>query len=402
MPLPASSSPRLLLFGLLCAAISSGVWLVNDAAVAQTFPSAPQAESSDVPNWDFNSPTTAPTNTEVLATEPAPLVRVAKPNVLIVSIDGCRPDCLLRADAPNLRSLMSHGSFTMWARTTDIAITLPSHVSMLTGVKPERHGINFNDDGPPEAHILVPSLFDMAKERGISTGMASGKRKFLMFTKTHHVDFSAVAKTVTGPDASVGSWAEQIITRDRPRLMFVHFAGADVAGHGIGWGTPEQIDAISNIDKQIGIVLAAYKKAGLADDTYFIISADHGGTARSHGPDEPRSHFIPWILAGPGVRENCDLTRFGKAFDIATFDTFATAAYILGIPVPSDSDGKPILAAFSDFDMLKMSTESASWAPTSTSATLKKPTSRPAEPAVAPPVATTPMLTPATEPTTRP
>jgi predicted AlkP superfamily pyrophosphatase or phosphodiesterase len=45
--------------------------------------------------------------------------------VLLVSIDGLRPDALLRADAPVIRGLMKRGSYTFWAQTTDMAVTLP-------------------------------------------------------------------------------------------------------------------------------------------------------------------------------------------------------------------------------------------------------------------------------------
>ena len=100
--------------------------------------------------------------------------------VLIISIDGCRPDVALRADMPHLRSLMARGSFSFWANTTDVAITLPSHTSMLTGVTPEKHGIHYNDDKPtnkPE-HPLVPTLFDLAKKKGFTTALCAGKSKF--------------------------------------------------------------------------------------------------------------------------------------------------------------------------------------------------------------------------------
>src|SRR5436853_3541704 len=67
--------------------------------------------------------------------QPAPTVQ----HVVIISIDGLRPDMMLRNNTPVAKSLMRAGCFTMWARTTEVSITLPSHVSMLTGVVPERH-----------------------------------------------------------------------------------------------------------------------------------------------------------------------------------------------------------------------------------------------------------------------
>ena len=73
------------------------------------------------------------------ASQPARPLAVRR--VLIVSIDGLRPDALLRANAPAIRGLMQRGSFSMWARTTAVSVTLPSHVSMLTGVTPNHHHI---------------------------------------------------------------------------------------------------------------------------------------------------------------------------------------------------------------------------------------------------------------------
>jgi hypothetical protein len=87
--------------------------------------------------------------------------------VLVISIDGMRSDVLLRAKAPNIRELMRHGSFTFWAESTDIAITLPTHVSMLTGVSPAKHHITWNDDKRVESSAFtVPTLFELAKKAG--------------------------------------------------------------------------------------------------------------------------------------------------------------------------------------------------------------------------------------------
>ena len=284
----------------------------------------------------------------------AQTTRPARPHVLIVSIDGLRPDCMLRADAPALRGLMNDGCFTMWATTTDVAITTPSHVSMMTGVTPERHGISFNADPPPDARILVPTLFDRAKEAGLSTALVSGKRKFDLFTFSNHVDFVWLTKeTVVKDENEVADHAIEILRDHRPDVMLLHFATADVAGHGIGWGTPQQIETIGKIDRAFGRVLDEMKADGLYAQTYVVVTADHGGGVRTHGKDDPRSHFIPWICTGPGVRKNYDLTRLGKQYEVRTYDTFATACFLIGIAVPSDSDGKPILPIFADYDLLQ-------------------------------------------------
>lgn len=310
------------------------------------------------------------------------------PRVLIFSIDGLRPDCLLRADAPNIHKLMNVGSFSMWCRTTDVAITIPSHTSMLTGVTPEKHGINFNGDPPDDAQIKVPTLFDLAKEKGYTTGLASGKRKFSLFAMTGHLDHIWTPTDGVVDDASTATHAVQIIKDYKPDVMYVHFGATDATGHGIGWGTPEQIATIGLADKAVGRVLDAYREIGDLDNTFIILSADHGGTLRSHGRGDIRSHFIPWIAVGPNVRSDFDLTRLGKEYDLSTFDTFATACYVLKIDVPSYSDGQPVMEMFLNTDLMQPAaspatqptTAPATTAPTtSTPSTAPTPTTAPSE-----------------------
>ncbi|HSU66711.1 MAG TPA: alkaline phosphatase family protein [Tepidisphaeraceae bacterium] len=285
-----------------------------------------------------------------------PLLRAedAKPaaasRVLVVSIDGCRPDVALRADMPNLRGLMARGSFTFWANTTDVAITLPSHVSMMTGVKPEKHGIHYNDDkaGNTPEYPEVPTLFELAKKQGHTTAVAAGKHKFKIFDHDNALDWKFIKEA---PDADVASAAAAIIREHKPQVMLVHFPDCDRVGHAIGWGTPQQVAALAKADQALGVVLKALEDEHLTDSTLVIVSADHGGNGLTHGGLDPRSRTIPWIAAGPGVRENYDLTR-NKGLTVYTYDTFATACNVMGIPLPANCDGKPIFDIFGKKELL--------------------------------------------------
>jgi predicted AlkP superfamily pyrophosphatase or phosphodiesterase len=271
--------------------------------------------------------------------------------VLIVSIDGLRPDVALRANMPHLRSLMARGSFSFWANTTDVAVTLPSHTSMLTGVTPEKHGIHYNadkEDNKPE-FPLVPTLFDLAKKQGRTTALCAGKSKFRAFDRPGALDWKFIKEA---NDATVASMAAAIIHEHHPDVLFVHFPENDRVGHAIGWGTPEQIKAVEGADEGLGQVLAALDAEHLTDSTLIILSADHGGNGRTHGGLDPRSRHIPWIAAGPGVKQNYDLTLNIKLV-IYTYDTFATACYVLGIPLPSNLDGKPVLDIFQNRELLQ-------------------------------------------------
>jgi predicted AlkP superfamily pyrophosphatase or phosphodiesterase len=264
--------------------------------------------------------------------------------VVIISIDGGRPDVVLRANTPNVRALCTEGSFTFWARTTELSVTLPSHASMITGVTPDKHGILFNKDVPEEElfYPKYPTIFELAKRKGLSTAMAAGKSKFIALCRPGSIDYAIVPDAKNSyTDAEVAANAAKAIAEHKPQVMLVHFGGGDRAGHAIGWGSPKQIAAMEEIDAGIGTVVAALKKSGLYDSTLIILTADHGGAARSHGKDDPRSRHIPWIAVGPGIRKNFDLTTF-KDLVINTEDTFATSCAFMDIPPGSNVDGKPI------------------------------------------------------------
>jgi arylsulfatase A-like enzyme len=268
--------------------------------------------------------------------------------VVIVSIDGLRPDVALRADMPALRSLMARGSFTMFAATTDVAVTLPSHASMLTGVSPAKHGILFNGDpGPGDPKEPAwPTLFQIAHRAGLTTAMSAGKSKFSVFASPGALGQEfAPARGNTASDSVVAATASRWITTDQPRVLFVHFAGPDLVGHASGWGSPEQVAAAATADRALGRVLAALAGAIPSDSTLIIVSADHGGAGKTHGGPDARSHYIPWIAAGPGVRRDFDLTR-EPALQVRTEDTFATACAWLGLRIEKPVDGRAVTAIF--------------------------------------------------------
>jgi arylsulfatase A-like enzyme len=268
--------------------------------------------------------------------------------VLVISVDGLRPDVLLRADMPALRGLMARGSFTMWARTIPAAITLPSHTSMLTGVSEERHGIDWNGDvGPERFHYpTVPTLFDVAHAAGLSTAMAVGKSKFVALARPGSLDRACIPPAGgTYADSVVADTVVRWIRELRPRVLFVHLPSGDFTGHDHGWGSEQQVAAAAGADRCVARVLAAYRAAHLLDSTIVIVSADHGGANHTHGADDPRSRTIPWIVAGPGVRADFDLSSTG-APDVRTEDTFATACWVLGLALPDSLDGRPVRSAF--------------------------------------------------------
>jgi predicted AlkP superfamily pyrophosphatase or phosphodiesterase len=275
--------------------------------------------------------------------------------VVIISVDGLRPDLLLRANTPRIRSLIKRGSYSMWARTTEMSITLPSHTSMLTGIRPDTHKIFWNDHAGKElAFAEVPTIFEQAHKasRTLSTGMVAGKSKFHQLNKPGSMDFIEVYPDGKGSNVQVGESAADMIRRHGPKVLFVHFPDVDVVGHKVGWGTPQQITAIERADDGVGMILDALNREDYTDRTLIILSADHGGQGLGHGPNDPRSRNIPWIAAGPGVRQNYDLARLVPLV-INTEDTFYTACALMRIPLPAYSDGKFIEQIVATDELLK-------------------------------------------------
>ena len=263
-------------------------------------------------------------------------------HVLLVSIDGLRPDLLLRADTSVIRGLIDHGTYSLWAMTTPAAITLPSHTSMLTGVPISKHGVKWNTDLPLIRLVwpAKPTLFERAKSAGFTTAMVAGKSKFATLAKPGTLDWSFLPKESVTTDSVVTEAAVDIIRQHAPQVLFVHLPEVDTVGHASGWGSPQQIDAIRRADRDVGRLLEAIRAGGQLDSTLVLVTSDHGGAGKTHGPDDARSRHIPWIVAGPGIRAGHDLTM-DASLVVHTEDTFATICWILGID-PGDVDGRPI------------------------------------------------------------
>jgi arylsulfatase A-like enzyme len=273
-------------------------------------------------------------------TRPIPQIR----KIVIISVDGLRPDLMMRADTPNIHDLINSGSFSLWAQTTAESVTLPSHTSMLTGVPPIKHTLQWNEDLPltHPVYPAFPTIFELAKQAGYTTAMAAGKAKFINLAKPGTLDWVSVPGSTKIEDDAVALAATQMILVHQPDLLFVHLPSVDNVGHLYGWATSQQLEAIHGADAAIGMILWALDQMHLRASTFILVTSDHGGAGKSHGPDDVRSRCIPWVAAGPGIRHGLDLTTYGN-LTIQTEDTFSTVAYLLGIHIVKPVDGHPVM-----------------------------------------------------------
>ena len=105
------------------------------------------------------------------------------------------------------------------------------------------------------------------------------------------------------------------------------------------------IAAVLFTNATIQTIVEQVVQPGLADTTAVIFTADHGGAGNFHAANDPRSRTIPWIITGPGIRQDHDLTQ-DYYTHVNTTDTFATACHLLAIPIQHKIQGKLIRQIF--------------------------------------------------------
>jgi predicted AlkP superfamily pyrophosphatase or phosphodiesterase len=263
---------------------------------------------------------------------PTPLAR----RVLILSIDGLRPDAIPLAPMPTLMKLMESSAYSLNAKTIRLSATLPAHASMLTGMCLDKHGVNWNDYIPENGFALGTDIFDLAHAAGLQTAMFVGKEKLRQVTEPASTD---VYQFINDRDLIVTENLLNNFPADF-RLLFIHFATTDDMGHVYGWLSGEQLSVIYRADQAIEKILAELDARGIRNETLIIITADHGGLGNSHTSGYPEDMTIPWIANGAGIQPKQLISK------INTVDTAATATYALNLPIPIEWDGVPVYEAF--------------------------------------------------------
>jgi predicted AlkP superfamily pyrophosphatase or phosphodiesterase len=299
--------------------------------VTQTPRPASTLTATDTYTATFTA-TATETLTPTFTPTPAPQVR----RVLILSIDGLRPDAISLAPMPNLQTLMLSSAYTLTAQTVYPSVTLISHTSMLTGLCPSKHGVDWNDYIPENGVAAGTDLFDLAHAAGLETWMFVGKTKLKQIT-----DSTSLTGFVKGSDRD-SELTDQLLSEfpEDFGVLFVHFATTDGMGHEYGWLSQEQLSVLRRADESIGRILTELNARNLRKETLVIITADHGGHETTHGSSMPEDMTIPWIASGPGIKPG-ELTT-----TVHTMDTAASAAFALGIEIPPEWDGVPVYEAF--------------------------------------------------------
>lgn len=290
--------------------------------------------------------TPAATQTETATAAPTPAVHAAR--VVILSIDGLRPDAIGMVPMKHLMTLMQRGAYSLNAQTTYPSVTLSAHASMLTGMCPSKHGVNWNDYIPENGYAQGTDLFDLAHAAGLKTYMYVTKKKLGQLTEPSSLDKFVF---VNDRDTVLMDRLIEEFPQDFG-VLFIHFGITDGMGHSYGWLSTQQLSVLYRADQALGKFLKELDARNLRTDTLIIVTADHGGHLSTHGSDSPEDMTIPWIAAGPGIQPKL-LTS-----PIHTMDTAATAAFALRLSIPAEWDGVPVYEAY-DLPIEKPSVECA-------------------------------------------
>jgi len=271
----------------------------------------------------------------------------ADKHVFIISFDqGGGAEIQKAANMPTFHEMAKEGAYDWQAYTIVPSITLPSHTSMLTGVGIQKHQIDWNDYRPEMGVVKVPTVFSLAHAQGFSTAMYVGKEKFKHLNIPGSVDHFEIS----GNALAVAAAFAKDLPKEKYNLCFLHFADIDSKGHGFGLHSPEWVQALADTDAALKIIKDAIVKAGLEKNSVVILTADHGGhnytasdgkTKGTHGSSKPEDVEIPWIVWGHGVKKN-----FAISNAVVTYDTSATALWLLGIKIPESFWGRPVTSAF--------------------------------------------------------
>ncbi len=318
------------------------------------------------------------------------------PNVVLVSIDTLRADHLgcygyPRPTSPNLDRFATQGVRFAHALAPS-PWTVPSHASLLTGLLPARHGMLDFDRTLSER---IPTLAERLQAAGYETAAFFNIHYFRPPSGLHrgfgHLvqfrNWDTRRRQLRSAPAAIeqlGAWLDE--RGDRPFFAFFHtfdvhsdyrpgqayreawlqpyqgsFDGRSVTLNRVRQGFLEPSDAdiahavdlydagLRQLDDDLGALFELLDRAGVFDDTYVVITSDHGEEFFEHGSVlHGRTLYqevlsVPLLVRGPGVPA-------GRVVEtpVQLVDLVPTLLDLLGREVPADLDGIPLAPLWSD------------------------------------------------------
>ena len=252
--------------------------------------------------------------------------------VILISIDGMRPDGLKACGNPYLDELTKTSSFTFDARTVFPSITLPCHLSMFHSVPPERHGTMSNDYVKP-VHP-VTGLFELLSRMGKRCAMYYGWEPLRDIQRVGSLVAAEFiqAYSFDHTDSILTGRALDYIRLAKPDFVFLYMVETDEkGGHDSGWMSDTYLSyiscAIDNVKRVVETV---------GDEYSIIVTADHGGHERAHGTSLPEDMTIPMFFCGERFRKGRELP------EISLLDIAPTVVDLIGVKPEREWEGRSV------------------------------------------------------------
>ena len=253
--------------------------------------------------------------------------------VILISIDGMRPDGLKMCGNSYVQELEKMCSYTYNASSMIPSVTFPCHFSMTHSVTPQRHGILSNTYVPRVRP--VKGIFEKISDAGGVSAMFYGWEPLRDIAMPGSLKFATYinAYMQDSGDTVLTDEAEKLISAHKPDFVFLYMVETDEkGGHDNGWMSEEYLRRISIAMDNVKRIIEKF-----GEEYSVIIMADHGGHDRSHGTELPEDMTIPLFFYGP------DFTPGNNLRNASLLDIAPTIAAIMGIPVDREWEGKSLL-----------------------------------------------------------
>lgn len=250
-----------------------------------------------------------------------------KPLTVLISIDGFKPDYLKRGITPNLSRLADAGAVAEGMTPAFPSVTFPNHITLVTGVVPDKHGVVNNTMQDP----TIPNTRFRLADRAVLADPKWWTEVKPIWVTAHRQ--KKITSTLFWPGSEVlieglqpDDWLpyQEISSHDRVLKLLewldrpnatradfatLYFSEVDILGHQTSADSPQTNAAIQRVDQEIGAFIAGLEKLHLRSVTNLVIVSDHGMANTSHdkvialsdlAPDLPPAAII-WTGAFAGI-----------------------------------------------------------------------------------------------------
>jgi predicted AlkP superfamily pyrophosphatase or phosphodiesterase len=260
--------------------------------------------------------------------------------VVLVVMDGLRPDAIRRFELSTLAKLAAQGASTFHARTVRPSVTACAMTSLLTGASPELHGMQSDQFRVPRPRGMLHPMPRVLASHSLPTSAFMAQVGPLMRPFAHQAAaiLGIGEARFSGDDAhAIVEAAKRQLQAQRRGLLVMHWPDADRAGHEHGWMSQPYGRAARSMDRALGTVTELIDLRDPGE--LLVVVADHGGgggRTHEHDSDHPLDHLIPVVFAGGGV------AAAPLAGPVTLLDVPATILWSLGVPRPASYAGRAL------------------------------------------------------------